>query len=110
MRIPNANDAIVDIDKLTGYCLNSHHSRGKHKARVFESACGITAVNAEILRLQLLDAVVERDARELPISAHGKRYMVEFTLQGPAGAADVRSAWIIRDGEEIPRFVSAYVI
>lgn len=26
--------------KLTGYCLNPEHPRGKHKARVFASALG----------------------------------------------------------------------
>ncbi|HXG48805.1 MAG TPA: hypothetical protein VNO52_14360, partial [Methylomirabilota bacterium] len=35
MRLPNGERAIVDIQKLTAYCLNLQHTRGRHKARVF---------------------------------------------------------------------------
>jgi hypothetical protein len=40
MKIPNAENAILDIGKLRGYCLNSAHGKGKDKARVFISAWG----------------------------------------------------------------------
>ena len=39
---------VVDLLKLTGYCLNPEHPRGKHKARVF-ATLGFTAENAEEL-------------------------------------------------------------
>lgn len=32
MKLPNAENAFVDIEKLRGYCLNLSHPRGKHKA------------------------------------------------------------------------------
>ena len=35
MKMPGGEAAIVDLAKLTGYCLNPEHPRGKHKARVF---------------------------------------------------------------------------
>jgi hypothetical protein len=38
MKLPGADVAIVDVEKLTGYCLNPEHPRGKHKARVFADA------------------------------------------------------------------------
>ena len=41
MRLPNAEDAVVDIVKIQDYCLNPDHSKGKHKARVFLKALGI---------------------------------------------------------------------
>ena len=34
MKPPNGERAIVDIAKLTDYCLNPEHARGKHKARI----------------------------------------------------------------------------
>ncbi|WP_200235400.1 DUF6883 domain-containing protein [Thiohalocapsa halophila] len=43
MKLPNANQAVVDLEKLRGYCLNPAHPRGRHKARVFAAALGITA-------------------------------------------------------------------
>jgi hypothetical protein len=35
MKMPGGHAAIVDRQKLTEYCLNPEHPRGKHKARVF---------------------------------------------------------------------------
>jgi hypothetical protein len=31
MKMPDGDAAIVDRQKLTGYCLNPAHPRGKHK-------------------------------------------------------------------------------
>jgi hypothetical protein len=42
MKVPNAERAIVEIEKLRDYCLSESHPRGKHKARVFASVLGIT--------------------------------------------------------------------
>ena len=110
MKLPNGDRAIVDVDKLTDYCLNPDHPRGKHKARVFRSACGLTAEHAEMMRQQLLEAAVQNEAVQTSLTAHGRRHVVECTLDGPAGRARVLTAWIVRDGEDFPRFVSAYVI
>jgi hypothetical protein len=35
MKIPNAENAVVDIRKLKDYCLNPQHEEGKHKSRLF---------------------------------------------------------------------------
>ena len=110
MRLPNGDRATVDLEKLIDYCLNPDHPRGKHKARVFRSACGLTAENAEMMRQQLLEAAVQEEAVQTPRTAHGRRYVVECVMDGPAGKARVLTAWIVRDGEDFPRFVSAYVM
>ena len=55
MKLPGGQAAIVDPQKLTGYCLNPEHPRGKHKARVF-ATLGFTAESAEDLRAALLKA------------------------------------------------------
>ena len=78
MKLPNAEFAIVDLEKLINYCLNPEHPRGKHKARVIEAACGITAENAETMRSQLLEAAVENEAVPLLEDTHGRRYVIEF--------------------------------
>jgi hypothetical protein len=77
MIIPNADRAVVDLEKLTEYCLNPEHPRGKHKARVFRAACGFTAENAESIREQLLDAVANAEAQGAPPNVHGERYVIE---------------------------------
>lgn len=35
--MPNADRAVVELRKLTGYCLSFAHPRGRHKAQVFAS-------------------------------------------------------------------------
>lgn len=62
MKVPDAEHAVVDIRKLRDYCLNSTHEHGKHKARLFLAALGITAIDAQELRNILLEAVKTHDA------------------------------------------------
>ena len=54
MHIPHAENATVDIRKLRDYCLNPEHPEGKHKARLFVAALGMTEADAEPLRDALL--------------------------------------------------------
>jgi len=56
MKVPNADGTIVDILKLTNYCLSYEHPRGRHKARVFRSALGLTAIDAT----EILDLLLEK--------------------------------------------------
>lgn len=62
MKMPDGDAAIVDRQKLTGYCLNPEHPRGKHKARVF-ATLGFTAENADTLRAALLMAAAATRSR-----------------------------------------------
>jgi hypothetical protein len=110
MTLPDASDAVVDIRKLRDYCLSLAHPRGKHKARVFESALGFTANHAEQLRQRLLEAAHHEAATRLDTDEYGTRYQIDATLNGPAGAARVRSIWIVRSAEAFPRLVTCYVL
>ncbi len=42
MKIPNAEYAVVDVEKLRKYSLNTEHEIGKHKAHVFSAVLGET--------------------------------------------------------------------
>jgi len=109
MKLPNHEDAVVDIEKIRGYCLSKTHQRGRHKARVFESALGLRARDAESVRDALLEAARAQDAHPGAEDEYGRRYTVEFTMKGPAGTARVRSHWIVKAHEGFPRFVTCYV-
>ena len=109
-RLPNGEKAIVDIGKLTGYCLNPLHPRGRHKAKVFAATVGIDLRDAEMLRTFLLKAAREADAALGEKDEFGQRYVIDFPMAGPKGNATVRSSWILLDGEIAPRFISCYVI
>jgi hypothetical protein len=56
MILPNAERAVVDIRKLRDYCLNPLHEEGKHKARLFMAALGMTDKDADGLRALLWQA------------------------------------------------------
>lgn len=108
MKVPNAEHAIVDIRKLREYCLNSRHEHGKHKARLFVAALGLTDDDAERLRTVLLDAIKTHDAQLGRRDTYGQRYVVDFMLVYHGKQAMIRSAWIIEHGSNIPRLTSCY--
>jgi hypothetical protein len=110
VKLPNPRRAVVDPAKLNEYCLNPLHLRGRHKARVFASVLGITQNNAEILRISLLNAAVQKEAIPTHRDVYGQRYMLDFNLQGPLGNAGIRSTWIVLVAEDFPRLTSCYVL
>jgi hypothetical protein len=110
MALPNGTRAVVDISKLRDYCLNPDHPRGRHKARVFAAALGLSADQAEELRDALLRAAGTEEATATDQDEYGQRYVVDLTMVGPDGEARVRSSWIVRQGEDFPRLTSCYVL
>jgi hypothetical protein len=108
--LPGGDQAIVEIEKLRGYCLDPIHVRGRHKARVFLSALGLSAADAETLRAALLGAARTNDAVAGKSDRHGTRYTVDVQVEHRGRKASVRSHWIIRRNETAPRLVSCYVL
>lgn len=109
-KLPNSQNAIVDIRKLRDYCLSSDHPRGRHKARAFASALGFTADDAGELRAALLSAALSEEAVPMENDEYGERYMLDFRIETEAGTATVRSGWIVRHEDEVPRLTSCWVI
>ncbi|SMC01405.1 conserved hypothetical protein [Rubrobacter radiotolerans DSM 5868] len=109
-KLPNPEKAVVEMRKLRDYCLSPEHPRGRHKARVFASALGLTAEDSEELRDALFSAVVSEEAAPTEEDEYGKRYVLDFEMSTEAGSATVRSGWIVRSGEGFPRFTSCWVL
>ncbi|HEX8424104.1 MAG TPA: hypothetical protein VF634_11860 [Pyrinomonadaceae bacterium] len=110
MKLPNADRAVVDAAKLRDYSLNPAHPEGKHKARVFRAALGLTIDDVERLREMLLEAVLIAEATPRPETLYGMRFIVDFDVTGSHGSVAVRSAWMIRNGEDFPRLTSCYIL
>jgi hypothetical protein len=110
MKLPNGENARVDIAKLRYYCLNEAHEVGSHKARVFRAALGLTADDAEWLREKLLKAAKEDEAQTVAPSPFGTRYTIDVTIIRDEKTAVVRTTWIIEHGTDFPRLTSCYVI
>jgi len=109
MKLPNGDHAIVEIRKLLGYCFNSQHPRGRNKARVFASV-GIREADAEELRAALLAAAGGADAEIGIANVYGQRYIVDFDLVRQGRTVRIRSTWIVRVGDDLPRLTSCYVL
>lgn len=110
MKLPNAARAIVDIEKLRDYCLSENHPRGKHKARVFATTLGLMATDVFELREAVLSAVQVEESIAGERDEYGQRYIVDFFMRRQGREAVVRSAWIVRRGEDVPRLTSCYVL
>ena len=110
MKLPNGGRAVVDVAKLRDYCLNRLHPRGRHKARVFQAALGLTHADAEILREALLAAAHGTDVEPAQRDEHGQRFILDFVMTARVREATVRSCWIVRAGEDFPRLTSCWVL
>src|SRR2546421_12536246 len=93
MKLPSGERAVVDIAKLRDYCLNADHPRGRHKARVFAAALGLTPGDAAALRDTLMQAAQTEEAVVTDQDQYGQRYVLDFTMVTTAGQALVRSCW-----------------
>jgi hypothetical protein len=109
MKLPAGERAIVEIAKLRDYCLNPGHARGRHKARVFASALGLTAADAEYLKTELLKAARTGNAVRGERDSYGQRFLIDFEIVRGVSRATIRSAWIILATEEAPRLTSCFV-
>lgn len=110
MKLPNAEAAFIDIQKLRNYSLNPEHDRGKHKARLFLAILGLSVENAEELQSILLEAIQLYDAILTSQDEYGQRYVVDFPLTRNQNTATIRSTWIVRATETFPRLTSCYIL
>lgn len=107
--LQNSKEAIVDIRKLEEYCLNPLHQIGKQKAKVFKSALGFSKNDARILQLKLLKAALNLDAVEISADSFGTRYYIDSEIIHKNKKAVIRSIWIVKVKEKIPRLITCYV-
>ena len=111
MKLPNGSTAVVDIEKLRDYCLSAQHPEGRHKARVFLSALGMTASEAEGLKNLLLSEAKQSTVVDMAgADKYGCRYSIDSVISWGSRSAQVRSAWIVKSGENFPRLTSCYVL
>jgi filamentous hemagglutinin len=104
----NADRAIIDERKVRDYVLNMDDPVGRNKARVIRAATGLTRVDYPDLVEQIRQAVLTGEAESIEPIAYGERFRVTMTVSGPKGTLRVRTGWIYRVGEDVPRFVTLY--
>ena len=108
MNLPNAHLAIVDYEKITEYLLNAAHPDNGGKAEFFDGL-GFTrdGWRGRVGALRLVASSFPiSDAME---SAHGIKYIIDGNIEAPNGrSATVRTIWIVDQGQDRPRLVTAY--
>ena len=106
--IPNAHFATVDASKIRDYLLSPSHPVGRFKSAFFRSL-GYTHERPEELDAALRRLVQDAEAELDDRTDHGQKYRVAGTLVGPSGVgATVTTVWIVLNGEQLPRFVTAF--
>jgi hypothetical protein len=108
MNLPNGEFAVIPMEKLTGYCLNPNHSSGKHKARVFASALGIKAENADELRTLIAQAAIEGQVIQQDRTEFGYLFKVDWIIPTEQTII-LRTIWEITVDFPNPRLVSAFI-
>ena len=107
MKIPGAERAILDAAKVQDYLLSPEHRVGSAKARFF-SQLGFDRRNWTVLQDELY-GFVKQEAQLGGVTQFGQKYVVPGTIQGPSGrVARLVVVWIVLNGEDFPRFVTAY--
>ena len=110
MKLPNADQAVVEQEKIVEYLLNLQHRFGGSKARFF-GQFGFSPEEWVVLA----DALRE-DGRRSEVSkgketGFGPHYKVEGGSLCPDGRCPrVRTVWQMDKGQITPRLITAYPV
>lgn len=107
MKLPAADDVLIEPAKLRDYLLSSEHPIGRAKAHFFRTL-GFTQATWTQLEEALRVLARTGEAELSEPTAFGQKYLVRGMLQGPWQRADTVTVWIVLHGEAVPRFVTAY--
>lgn len=108
MKLPCLDRAEIDIRKIKDYALNLDHPEGRHKAKVFRAALGLTADSAEWLARAIIDALPFCEATLLGTIPWGHLYKVDVRVRYGSRAAIVRTGWICH--ENAAKLTTCYVV
>jgi hypothetical protein len=108
MQLPQADSATIAPEKIRDYLLSPSHPVGRFKANFF-SELGFSQDLWQELEGQIRVHAQSGDVALGSASEYGQKYIVRGDLRGPSGrTARILSVWIVRRGDTVPRFVTAY--
>ena len=109
MLLPAGEQAVVEDAKLLDYVLNPEHPVGRHHAGLFERLLGISRVNYEVLKEQLVHAAMSVEVAPGRPSPFGDKFEMRFLVHGPLGTRRVLAVWMREEGQTSPRLITCYV-
>jgi hypothetical protein len=108
MKLPNAEHAIIEREKVANYLLNSGHPDNGGKAPYFE-ASGFHRDGWHVFAEALRSLAITEEITKSLDSPHGMKYILDGEIETPAGRrASLRTIWILDFGSDTPRLVTAY--
>jgi len=108
MNLPAADRALIQPEKLRDDLLSTEHPVGRFKAAFF-GRMGYSRQGWQRLQMDILQLARSAVAVERQMSNFGQKYEVNGILRGPSGReARVTTVWIVKNGEDFPRFVTVY--
>ena len=110
MKLLNYEHAVVPRARVVDYLLSDTHRDGQHKAAFFKRF-GFTVAEWERLARVLREHAAEHNVTRVETSPYWQRYIIEGIVRSPdARNPLLRVVWFVESGEDIPRFVTAYLL
>jgi len=108
MKLPHADVAVIEREKIQAYLLNPSHRYGASKAQFF-SSYGFVAEKWEQLADALRQHGKEHEVSKIVETDFGPRYQVDGPLPAPDRRTPrVRTVWQWDKGQLAPRLITAY--
>ena len=108
MKLPNADKALIQREKIANYLLNAAHPDNNGKAEFFESF-GFHLDDWETLAKACRRAALDGEVIQRLETLHGVKYVLHAAMETPSGKSPlVRTVWIVDRGRNCPRLVTAY--
>jgi hypothetical protein len=108
MKLPNADKAIVEREKIVDYLLNPAHPDNSGKAEFFETL-GFRRKEWKTLAAAFLNMARHLEVSQSMKSPHGQKYVIIGRIESPGGKSPlVKMIWIVDSGVEAARLVTAY--
>lgn len=111
------SDSIFDFSylnditgKLTEYCLNYNHDKGKNKAKVFESVLNIKISDYKFLKKQIKQGFIFNKIKIKNIDKYGIGFEINIPILGKNNRKVwIKSGWKYKDNEEKFHLTTAYI-
>ncbi|MFQ5707410.1 MAG: DUF6883 domain-containing protein [bacterium] len=107
--MPDGAKAVIPEGKLEDYCLNPFHPDGKHKAKVFGKALGITQANSVKLKELVLKSAESGEVTKEQENDFGKIYRVEYEVEGINQKEILCTLWLVGVGKDRPYLTSCFI-
>ena len=108
MKLPNAEQAVVEREKIADYLLAASHPDNGGKAEFF-GRFGFHRDGWKTLAEALLKLAREAEVSHSSTSAHGRKFVIAGKIETPSGRpVTVQTIWIMDTGAAAARLVTAY--